>query len=277
MKRWLAMALSWTLAGAAPAAPPERVVTLGGSVTEIVYQLGQGERLVGDDLSSLYPEAAAKLPRVGYYRAVPVEGVLALRPDLVLASEQAGPPEALKRLSEAGVRVMTVSDSPSVDSLTARIRSVAEAFDAAPAGERMVERITRELQEVKAMPSTHARALLLINRNGTPQGAGRETAANEVMRMAGLVNVLQDQQGYKPLSAEAVVALAPDILVVTQTSFDASGGAEKLLGRPGLASTPAAVRQRLIVMDDLLLLGLGPRLPAALTELKREAAGVMAR
>ena len=129
MKKWLAVA-AWLLAAGAHAAPPERVaarvVTLGGSVTEIVYQLGQGGKLVGDDLSSLYPEAATKLPRVGYYRAVPVEGVLALKPDLVLASEQAGPPDALKRLGDVGVRIVTVPDAPSVDSLKARIRNIAE-------------------------------------------------------------------------------------------------------------------------------------------------------
>ncbi|MGY6272538.1 heme/hemin ABC transporter substrate-binding protein [Achromobacter denitrificans] len=277
MKTWLALAIGWMAAVAAHAGPPERVVTLGGSVTEIVYQLGQGGRLVGDDLSSLYPEAATRLPRVGYYRAVPVEGVLALKPDLVLASEQAGPPEALKRLGEVGVRVVTVPDSPSVDSLNARIRNVAEALEVAPQGERLVERIAGELQAVEAIPVTRARAILLINRTGALQGAGRGTAANEVMAMAGLVNVLKEQQGYKPVSAEAVSALAPDLIVVTRTSLEASGGVEKLLGAPGLASTPAAARRRVIVMDDLLLLGMGPRLPLALTELKREAAGAMAR
>lgn len=172
MKKWLAVAAGWMLVAAAQAAPPARVVTLGGTVTEIVYGLGQGERLVGDDQSSLYPEAATRLPRVGYYRAVPVEGVLALQPDLVLASEQAGPPDALKRLGEVGVRVVSVPDAPSVDSLKARIRAVAAALDVAPAGEQMVRDVTGELAKAEAMPATRARALLLINRSGAPQGAG---------------------------------------------------------------------------------------------------------
>ncbi|EJO32911.1 heme/hemin ABC transporter substrate-binding protein [Achromobacter marplatensis] len=277
MKKWLAIALGWVVAAAVHAAEPSRVVTLGGSVTEIVYGLGQGDRLVGDDLSSLYPEAATKLPRVGYYRAVPVEGVLSLKPDLVLASEQAGPPDALKRLAGVGVRVVTVSDAPSVDSLKARIRGVADALGVAPAGERMVDEITRELARAEALPATKARALLLINRTGSPQGAGRDTAANEVMHLAGLVNVLHDQQGYKPLSAEAVGALAPDLIVVTQASLDAGGGMEAFLRLPGIASTQAAAKRRVVVMDDLLILGMGPRLPLALTQLKKEVADVMAR
>lgn len=277
MKKWLAIALGWAMAASVHAAEPSRVVTLGGSVTEIVYGLGQGGRLVGDDQSSLYPEAATKLPRVGYYRAVPVEGVLSLKPDLVLASEQAGPPEALKRLAGVGVRVVTVSDAPSVDSLKSRIRAIAGALGVAAAGERMVEDVTQELARAEAIPATRARALLLINRTGSPQGAGRDTAANEVMQLAGLDNVLQDQQGYKPLSAEAMGALAPDLIVVTQASLEAGGGMEKFLSLPGIASTQAAAKRRVVVMDDLLILGMGPRLPLALTQLKQEVANVMAR
>ncbi|MGE6916191.1 heme/hemin ABC transporter substrate-binding protein [Achromobacter kerstersii] len=277
MKKWLAIALGWAMAASVHAAEPSRVVTLGGSVTEIVYGLGQGDRLVGDDQSSLYPEAATKLPRVGYYRAVPVEGVLSLKPDLVLASEQAGPPEALKRLAGVGVRVVTVSDAPSVDSLKSRIRAIADALGVAAAGERMVDDVTQELARAEAIPATRARALLLINRTGAPQGAGRDTAANEVMHLAGLDNVLHDQQGYKPLSAEAMGALAPDLIVVTQASLDAGGGMEKFLSLPGIASTQAAAKRRVVVMDDLLILGMGPRLPLALTQLKQEVANVMAR
>ena len=277
MKKWLAMAAGWAIALSAHAAPPARVVTLGGTVTEIVYQLGQGDKLVGDDLSSLYPEAATKLPRVGYYRSVPVEGVLSLKPDLVLASEQAGPPDALKRLADVGVRVVTVSDAPSVASLKSRIRGIADALGVAPAGERMVEDVTRELARAEAVPATRARALLLINRTGSPQGAGRDTAANEVMHLAGLVNVLQDQHGYKPLSAEAMGALAPDLIIVTQASLDAGGGMDAFLRMPGIASTQAAAKRRVVVMDDLLILGMGPRLPLALTQLKQEVAHVMAR
>ena len=152
-------------------AAPERVVTLGGSVTEIVYGLGQGARLVGDDQSSLYPPEARRLPSVGYYRAVPVEGVLSLAGSGA-GFEQAGPPDALKRLGEVGVRVVTVPDQPSVDSLKARIRAVAEALDARPAGERMIEDLGRELARAEALPGRPARAMLLINRGGAPQAAG---------------------------------------------------------------------------------------------------------
>ncbi|KCV25517.1 putative hemin-binding periplasmic protein HmuT [Bordetella bronchiseptica F2] len=271
MKRLLAWLLAMACAGAAAAAqtaPAQRVVTLGGTVTEIVYALGQGGRLVGDDLSSLYPQAATQLPRIGYYRAVPVEGVLALEPDLVLASEQAGPPDAIERLKAVGVRVAVVSDQASVQSLHARIRAIAQALDAVPEGERLAAQLDAELARAEALPASGARALLLMNRTGTPLGAGRDTAADLLLRLSGLANALAGQEGYKPLSAEALGALAPEVIVVTAASLAASGGLEKLRTQPGIAATPAAQRQCIVVMDDLLALGTGPRLPQAIRQLK---------
>ncbi|MBO1114238.1 hemin ABC transporter substrate-binding protein [Bordetella petrii] len=259
------------LAGAAHAAenaPARRVVALGGTVTEIVYALGQGSRLVGDDLSSLYPEAATRLPRVGYYRAVPVEGVLALKPDLVLASDQAGPPAAIARLKEVGVPVAVVSDQPSTQSLDDRIRQIAQALGVPERGEQLAGSVDAALRDARALPESHARAVLIMNRTGTPLGAGGGTAASLVLELAGLVNVLADQQGYKPLSAEALGALAPQVIVVPRMSLDAAGGMEKLRAMPGVAATPAAANDCIVVMDDLLALGTGPRLPQAIRALK---------
>jgi iron complex transport system substrate-binding protein len=272
MRKWLCGWLVASAAASALAAEPQRVVTLGGSVTEIVYALGQEKRLVGDDLSSLYPEAATRLPRVGYYRAVPVEGVVALRPDLVLASEQAGPPHALERLRALGVNVRVVSDAHRVESLYTRVTQIAGALGVEVQGQDMVARLRRQMAEAEAIPATGMKTLLLVNRSGNSQGAGSDTAAHAVMEMAGLANVLASEHGYRPISAEGLAALAPSMIIVTTASMQALGGMDAFLRSPGVASTPAARAHRIVVMDDLLVLGLGPRLPQALRQLKQAAA-----
>jgi iron complex transport system substrate-binding protein len=271
MRKWLCAWLLASSAAPALAAEPQRVVTLGGSVTEIVYALGQEQRLVGDDLSSLYPEAATRLPRVGYYRAVPVEGVVALGPDLVLASEQAGPPLALERLRALGVNVRVVSDAHRVESLYTRVTQIAEALGVEAAGREMVARLRRQMAEAEAIPSTGMKTLLLVNRTGNSQGAGSDTAAQVVMEMAGLSNVLASEHGYRPISAEGLAALAPSMIIVTASSMQALGGMDAFLRSPGVAGTPAAREHRIVVMDDLLVLGLGPRLPQAVRQLKQAA------
>jgi iron complex transport system substrate-binding protein len=241
-------------------------------VTEIVYELGQDARLAADDLSSLYPEAATRLPRVGYYRALPVEGVLSMQPDLVLASEHAGPPLVIKRIGDLGIKVETVSDAPSVASLYQRITQVAKALGVPARGVELLAQTRRDIEQAQALPAVRRRAVLVINRTGQFQGAGRDTAADALLGLAGLDNALARQRGYKPLSSEGLAALAPDMIVVTRASVQASGGLAGFLGNPGVAATPAAAAQRIVVMDDLLALGLGPRLAQAIRQLK-DAAG----
>jgi iron complex transport system substrate-binding protein len=245
---------------------PSRVVTLGGALTEIVYALNAGGLLVGVDQSSIYPPAATSLPQVGYYRAFSVEGVATLKPDLVLATDQAGPPEALQQLQQLGLRVVILPAAPSLDALEQRINGVAMQLAVPERGTLLIAQIRNSL----AAPTVSAapRTLLLMGRDGGLQGAGKDTAADAMLRLAGAVNVLASQQGYKPLSPEAAAALRPDVIVATRMTLESAGGLEKLLGAPGIALTPAARQGRVVVMDDLLLLGFGPRLPEALRELR---------
>lgn len=246
-----------------------RVVTLGGSVTEIVYALGEGGRVVADDESSLYPDAALRLPRVGYYRSVPLEGVVSMNPDLVLASENAGPPATLQRLSELGIATVVVSDQPSVESLYRRIEQIAGQLGVAHKGQSLTRHIRNEVAAAIAQPSRPQRAIVLVNRTGSFMAAGAGTAADAVLNLAGLDNVLSAQQGYKPVSAEGLVVLAPDLIIVTAASVHASGGLDAFRQRAGIASTPAATHKRIEVMDDLLILGIGPRVAQALQQLKK--------
>lgn len=261
--------LSLLLAGCAVAAQaaPQRVVSLGGGVTEIVYDLGQGGRVVADDLSSQYPDAAVRLPRVGYYRALPLEGILSMRPDLVLASENAGPPSVLDQIRRLGVAVRVVSDSPSLSSLYTRVGQVAQALGVRAQGDALAERIRADIARARAQPGRALRVVLLMNRTGQYLAAGGQTAANEILTLAGLSNVLSMQKGYKSVSAEGVAALAPDMIIVTRASLG-TGGMKAFLARPGIAATPAARGGRVVVMDDLLALGLGPRTGEAIRQLK---------
>lgn len=250
---------------------PQRVVTLGGSLTEIVYALGAQAQLVGVDQSSNYPPAAAQLPQVGYYRSFSVEGVAGLRPTLILASDQAGPPEALSSLQQLGPRVVVLPSAPTVEALEQRIRTVATELAVIERGEQLIAQVHASV----AIPKPHKipRALLLMGRDSHLQGAGKSTAADSMLQLAGAVNVLAAQQGYKPVSPEALVALAPEVIVTTRMTVDSVGGKDKLMSSPGIALTPAANQGRIVIMDDLLLLGFGPRLPEALRTLRVGLAG----
>lgn len=267
----LAAALALSAVGA-QAAPAKRIVSLGGVVTEIVFALGAGDRVVGVDDSSIYPAAAHTLPKVGYYRGFSIEGVASLNPDVVLASDQSGPPEALEQLRRLGKTVVMLPSAPTVDALAARIDGVASALGEKAAGDQLVARIREQVAAATRSPGGQ-NVLLVSSRAGKLEGAGRDTAADSVLRLAGARNVLAGEKGYKALSAEGAVSLKPEVIVTTTMSVGAAGGLDAFLAQPGIAVTPAAKARRVVVMDDLLLLGFGPRLPEALKALQDGLAG----
>jgi iron complex transport system substrate-binding protein len=264
--------LSGGLIRTARAARPARVVGLGGPVTEIVYALDAGASLVGVDASSNYPPEALRLPKVGYYRAFSVEGVASLKPDLVLASDQSGPPQSLDQLRRLGARVVVVPSAPTVEALDRRILDVAAALGIDARGKTLVDDIHAQLGQIRPA-ARPVRVLLVSSHTGKLLAAGDDTAGAAMLKLAGATNVFAGQASYKPFSAEAAAALRPDVIVTTTMSVNASGGVPAFLAQPGLSATPAARAGRVVVMDDLLLLGFGPRLPEALRQLEAGLGG----
>lgn len=278
-RRHLLAAATLLAAGAgARAAVPRRVVALGGVVTEIVHALGADDRLVGVDQSSLYPPAARELPQVGYFRGFAVEGVLSLRPDLVLASDQSGPPEALAQLRAVGVPVVSVPSAPNVKALEEGIDAVAAALQLDADGQARAGALRRQLDEA-VRPVEHAgpppRVLILSSHTGRLQAAGEGSAPDALLALAGGVNAFA-QRGYKAVSAEAVAAARPEFILTSTLSIQAAGDVRAFAAQPGVALTPAGRGGHVIVLDDLLLLGFGPRLPQALAQVRAGLFGAAA-
>jgi len=270
--RLTAAAAALAAALAALAAPgAERVVSIGGAVTEIVYALGAGQRLVAVDSTSRHPPAATRLPQVGYMRALSAEPVLALDPTLILAVADAGPPTALAQLREAGVRVVRIPDQPSAQGVERKIRAVAAALQHAARGDALAASFREQMHAARALTARATRRprvlFLLSAGHGSPLAAGDDTAAAAMIRLAAGENAMRGVDGFAPVSAEALVAAAPEIVLVTERTLDRLGGEAGLLAAPGIAATPAGAARRVVVMDGLLLLGFGPRTPRALREL----------
>lgn len=249
----------------------ERVVSAGGGVTEIVYALGAESQLVGVDTSSVYPEEATSLPQVGYARALSAEGLLSLSPSLLLCYEEAGPPATLQQIEDAGVRIVKLPSEPDADNLELRIHTIAEALGASEKAPALVTKVRMELQEALNTRSALSPRVLFIyaRAGGILNVSGTDTHADAMIRLAGGKNAVEGFKGYKPLTAEAAVVASPDVILVTSRGLEDAGGKEALLQHPGLARTPAAKAGRVVVMDDLLLLGFGPRLGQAVRELTR--------
>lgn len=258
-------------ANAQAAAAPQRIVAAGGVVTEILYALGQESLIAAVDTTSRHPPQALKdKPNIGYVRALSVEGVLSTRPSLIIAIEGAGPPDAIKLLTEAGVRLARVPDEASEAGVIAKIEAVSalvNAGEAAPALMESVKAGFAQLAANRAKISKPRRILfVLAMQNGRPMVGGRNSAADAIIRLAGGINAGTEVEGYKPMTDEAVIAAAPDVILMMSRDSNPSHSAD-IFALPAFSVTPAAAAKSLITMDGLYLLGFGPRTPDAAHDL----------
>lgn len=251
-------------------AAPERIVSADGSLTEIVYALGEEHRLVGVDTTSTYPAAAKQLPQIGYKRAISTEGTLSLSPDVIIATEDAGPDNIVAQLKAAGTDFRIYSAAPSLDAVKEKIAKVAMLLDKPEAGAKLWANVEQQVHRAKqqaAQVESPLRVLFVLSvGNRSPLVGGQNSGADTMIRLAGGVNAAEGFEGYKPMPAEALVAARPDVILMMARPGH-TPTAEELFAAPGFAMTPAAERQSLITMDGLKLLGFGPRIGDAIREL----------
>jgi iron complex transport system substrate-binding protein len=261
--------------GAALAQTPERIVVAGGVITEVLYALGLQSRIVGVDTTSLFPpEALRDKPSVGYVRALSAEGVLSLKPSLVIAIEGAGPPDAVSLLNEAGLKLARISEDNSPEGVVTKIEAIGAVAGAAEPARRLAQQTRARFDELatlrSSLPARKKVLFVLSLQNGRVLVGGRNSSADSIISMAGGVNVASAVEGYKPMTDEAILAAAPDIVLMMSNGGGPNTTPDDLFAMPAFAQTPAAAGKALVKMDGLYLLGFGPRTPAAARDLMAE-------
>jgi iron complex transport system substrate-binding protein len=250
-----------------------RILSVGGDVTEIVYALGAGGRVVAVDATSQFPESALKEKKnVGYMRALSTEGCLSVDPTLILSSERSGPPEVVKSLKATSVPYVEVPDQHSLQGILAKVRLIAKAVGADAEADKVSAQVERDFAALAAATAKVKRPLRVLFVLGVQNGriivGGSNTSAHAILKLAGAENVAQQVNGFRPLPDEAIVELAPEVIVaMRRSSGNDAHDTDALLSLKSVQSTPAGAAKRLILMDGLYLLGFGPRAPAAARDL----------
>ena len=272
----LALCASLVLSSQALAADlPQRWVSAGGALSEWICALGGEARLVGVDTTSQHPASLKSLPSVGYQRQLSAEGVLSLRPDVLVGTEEMGPPPVLAQIRKAGVRVELFSSKAELAAVDSNLKQLGQLLGAEPQATALAAGYHQQLQTLQAkVQQAQAQhkapgVLLLVGHAGAkPLIAGRGTAGDWLLGQAGGRN-LAEHQGYKQFSNEALAALDPDVIVFSDRAQADEQALQALLKEnPALAASRAVRGQRLVSLDPTLLVGgLGPRLPATLQSL----------
>ena len=255
------------LPSVAPEARPARIVSLAPSITETLFALGVGDRVVAVSDFCDYPPAVKRLPRVGSFNAPSVEAVLGQRPDLVLATPSPGNHESVLAMQRLGVRVEVVDPERLAD-LPVVTRRIAEVAGVPEAGDRLVAAMTRDMDAVRSRVAgaPKPRVLMLVGQDPLV-AVGPESFLGELLVEAGAVNVAPAGESWPRLNVEVVIAANPDVIIDLSMGSEAGTAVGDYWTR--FASIAAVRAGRVYPFRSLEALRPGPRLPQALAELAR--------
>ncbi len=193
---------------------PHRIVSLAPSITEIIFAIGAGNKLVGVTDFCDYPEEARRKERIGGFINPNIEKILSLKPDLVFATKDGNDPSVVRRLKKMGIPVY-VANQRNFTGLLNSILKISELLELAEEGRRVVDGIKAKEDGIKHKVKTKKRVLFLY---GTEPmiAAGPATLADNLLRIAGGINVLADSPiSYPKVNLESAISKKPDVIIVT--------------------------------------------------------------
>lgn len=254
-------------------APYQRIVSLNGTVTEIVCALGFEKALVGVDVTSTYPASVKALPKVGHNRNISAEPVLALKPEIVITTSNYISPTVLEQIRGVGVKTVLLKQDYSLDGTRQLITQIAAALGVPEKGAALVKKLEQEQQSMHIAAGKKKVLFIYARGAGNMMVAGEGTPVKEMIQLAGARNAITGFSEYKPLNAEALIAANPDVILMFDTGLESMGGVDGLLKVQGVAQTNAGKNRKVIVMDGQYLTGFGPRVINAVKELATKING----
>jgi iron complex transport system substrate-binding protein len=245
-------------------------VTLSGDLTEAVWKLGFGESVVATDVTTIYPPEAVGLPVVGVGRFLTAEGVLAQDPTLVIGDTQTSPLETIEQIRSADVPVVILEVPTTFEGLYEKIEGLSAALGVPDRGDVLVDEIRSGIDAAlsTAVPLSIEPGIAFVYSRGPDVMLlfGSEMTTQPLIEAAGGIDVgaASGVTGTVSVTPEALVAAAPDVIIITSEGLQALGGIEGVLDIPGFAETPAGRDRRILDYPEGDFLTFGPRIAESL-------------
>jgi iron complex transport system substrate-binding protein len=251
----------------------QKIISLNGTVSEILAGLGLEHNIIGTDVTSNYPESLKSKPKVGHNRNISAEGIIALQPDVVTGLTTEIKPELAAQLKTAGIKLVLFTQEFSADGTRKLIKDVAASFGGQQQAAGMIKKLDTDLAAANKVNKTTIKPKILFiyaRGTGTMMVAGDNTPLTKIIQLAGGQNAVTGFNDYKPLTSEALVAANPDVILLFSSGMESLGGAAGLLNVQGVSQTNAGKNKKFITMDGELLTGFGPRLGQAVAQLSQK-------
>lgn len=245
----------------------ERIVSLDGSLTEIIAEIGLENNIVGVDVTSTYPASVNALPKASHTRTVNPEAVIAMKPSVIFALEKGMKPEVEQQFHSAGIPLIILKKDYSIQGTKDLIKQVADTLGRGDRVDALWKQIDDDMATVKTY-TTQPKVLFVYARGvGAMSVAGKKTALDKIIGLAGGVNAASEIEDFKPFTQEALVEENPDVILFFDSGLESLGGIDGLLKIPGIAATNAGKNKKIVTMDGQLLAGFTPRIGKAVAQL----------
>ncbi|MCC9621058.1 ABC transporter substrate-binding protein [Thalassospira sp. MA62] len=248
---------------------PTRVVTVGAPATEIVFALGAGDSVVATDTTSTRPDPVTDLPKVGYMRQLAAEGIISLKPDLIIAVEKSGPDTVLSELSDLGVKIVKLPSLDQMENLLAAIDVAGKALGRMDEASTLTAKVSADIEQLATLADGQGPSMVFLMAvgHGQPLSSGANTTAAEVINLVGARNSMTGFDGFKPVSPEVIAADQSDYVLVPETTLEQLGGVDGLKSHPILGLHKAVAANRVMSISGSTILGFGPASAAEIRKL----------
>jgi len=248
----------------------ERIITAGSALTETVCALGDCDKIIASDRTSLYPAHIQQLPSIGYRGGINAEGIISLKPTLIIAEKDYVEDAVLEQLGASGIKLLIIDRKPEIGETKKLIMQIATVLKREAEGKKLIAKIDSDLAEANALlkkTTSHPKVICIYNRGtATVSVAGKNTFGN-ILSYVGATSAVADIEGYKPLNTESLIAANPDYLLMVSTGLESIGGIDGMLKVPGVAQTAAGIKRQIVAIESLKLTNFGPRVGEAIKEI----------
>ncbi len=248
----------------------QRIITAGSALTETVCALGDCDKIIASDRTSLYPAHIQQLPSIGYRGGINAEGILSLKPTLVIAEKDYVEDAVLQQLTASGVKLLIIDRKYTFNDTKKFIAQIATALNRDAEGKKLIAKIEGELAEANTMlkkTTSVPKVLSVYNRGTSTISVAGKNTFGEILSYAGATSAVSNVEGYKPLNTEALIAANPDYLLMVSMGLESLGGIDGALKIPGVAQTTAGKKKQIVSIESLKLTNFGPRFGEAVKEL----------
>jgi iron complex transport system substrate-binding protein len=248
----------------------ERIITAGSALTETVCALGDGDQIIASDRTSLYPAHIQQLPSIGYRGGINAEGIISLKPTLIIAEKDYVEDAVLEQLGASGIKLLIIDHKPEIGDTKKFIIQIATALKREAEGKKLIAKIDSDVAEANALlkkTTSHPKVICIYNRGtATVSMAGKNTFGN-ILSYVGATSAVANIEGYKPLNTESLIAANPDYLLLVSSGLESIGGIDGMLKVPGVAQTTAGMKRQIVAVESLKLTNFGPRVGEAIKEI----------